>query len=155
MEGDTILKISERKIHESFSASKFIVNCVGSSFRFGRSYNCREKFECIREDIPAKLSNVSCIPTQIEYLAAEVNLGQRSNGCWHVPIVQWKAIVLAILGKPLCDIKPSPSNPGRREKIKLDVYFYTSLWCLIGFMKAFKAFVKLFEAPQRSVKIKI
>lgn len=88
MEGDTILKISERKIHESFSASEFIVNCVGSSFRFGRSYNCREKFECIREDIPAKLSNVSCIPTQIEYLAAEVNLGQRSNGCWHVPIVQ-------------------------------------------------------------------
>ena len=36
-------------------------------------------------------------------------------------------------------------NPGRREKIKLNFYFHTSL----------KAFIKPFEAPQRSVEIKI
>ena len=33
-------------------------------------------------------------------------------------------------------------------------FFHTSLWCLKR-MKAFKAFIKPFEAPQRSVKIKI
>ena len=37
-------------------------------------------------------------------------------------------------------------------KIKLNLYFHTSLWCSKGFMKAF---IKTFEAPQRSVKIKI
>ena len=42
-----------------------------------------------------------------------------------------------------------------KKKINLIFYFHTSLWCLNGFMKAFKAFLKLFEAPQRSVKIKI
>ena len=40
-------------------------------------------------------------------------------------------------------------------KIKLNFYFHTSLWCLKGFMKALKAFIKPFEAPQRSMKIKI
>ena len=46
---------------------------------------------------------------------------------------------------------PSRPNPGRREKIKLNFYFYTSLWALKIFMKA----LKTFEALQRSVKIKI
>ena len=50
---------------------------------------------------------------------------------------------------------PQRPNPGQSEKIKLIFYFHTSLWCLKGFMKAFKAFIKPFEAPQRSVKIKI
>ena len=36
-------------------------------------------------------------------------------------------------------------------KIELNFYFHTSLWCL----KRFYAFIKPFEAPQRSVKIKI
>ena len=61
-------------------------------------------------------------------------------------------------------------NPSRQEscieiKINSNVYFHTSLWCLKrfyeglgaskGFMKTFKVFMKYFEAPQRSVKIKI
>ena len=52
---------------------------------------------------------------------------------------------------------PSRPNLGRREKIKLNFYFYTSLGWLKrkGFMKDLKAFMKPFEAPQRSVKIKI
>ena len=63
------------------------------------------------------------------------------------------------------------------EKIKLNFYFHTSLWCLkrfyeglkglhkgkfhikqrqiIGTWKALKAFIKPFEAAQRSVKTKI
>ena len=36
-------------------------------------------------------------------------------------------------------------------KIKLSFYFHTSLWCL----KGLKAFIKPFEAPQRSVKVKV
>ena len=40
-------------------------------------------------------------------------------------------------------------------KIYLNSYFHTSLWCLKRFVKALKACIKLFEAPQRSVKIKI
>ena len=39
---------------------------------------------------------------------------------------------------------PSHPNPGRRGKIKFNFYFHISLWCL-----------KRFEAPQRSVKIKL
>ena len=38
---------------------------------------------------------------------------------------------------------------GRREKTSLNFYFY------FGASKALKAFIKPFEAPQRSVKIKI
>ena len=34
-------------------------------------------------------------------------------------------------------------------------YFRTSFWYLKRVMKAFKAFIKPFEAPQKSVKIKI
>ena len=40
-------------------------------------------------------------------------------------------------------------------KIELKFYFHTSLWCLKRFYEGLKAFIKPFEAPQRSVKIKI
>ena len=45
----------------------------------------------------------------------------------------------------------SRPNPGRREKIKLNFYFHTSLWCLNRF---YEGLIKPFEAPQRSVTIK-
>ena len=48
---------------------------------------------------------------------------------------------------------PSRPNPGRREKIKLNFYFLCG--ASKSFIKALKAFMKPFEAPQRSVKIKI
>ena len=50
---------------------------------------------------------------------------------------------------------PSISEKGIEIKIKLNLYFHTSLWCLKGFMKALKAFIEPFEAPQWNVKIKI
>ena len=40
-------------------------------------------------------------------------------------------------------------------KIELNFYFHTSLWCLKRFYEGLKAFIKPFEVPQRSVKIKI
>ena len=53
-------------------------------------------------------------------------------------------------------VNPSRLDPGRREKINLNFYFHTSLWCLKRFYEGLlKAFIKPFEAPQRSVKIKI
>ena len=44
--------------------------------------------------------------------------------------------------------------PGNKEKINLNFSFHTSLWCL-RFYGGFKAFIKPFETPKRSVEIKI
>ena len=50
---------------------------------------------------------------------------------------------------------PYRPNPGQKEKIKL-IFIITLLsGASKGFMKVFKAFIKPFQAPQRSVKIKI
>ena len=49
-------------------------------------------------------------------------------------------------------INPSRPNSGRREKINLNFYFLPYLCYL---KKTLKVFIKPFEAPQRSVKIKI
>ena len=46
-------------------------------------------------------------------------------------------------------------DPGRREKIDLNFSFQTSLWCLRRFYVGLKGLHKIFEAPQKSVKIKI
>ena len=50
-------------------------------------------------------------------------------------------------------IIPSHSNPGRREKMKLNFCFHNYLWCLKGFMKALEAFIKPFEAPQQKFNL--
>ena len=52
-------------------------------------------------------------------------------------------------------INPSHSGPGQRENICLNFYFHISLGCLESFMKVLKGFIKPFETPKRSVKIKI
>ena len=52
-------------------------------------------------------------------------------------------------------LAPPVPIPDKEKKIKLSFYFHTSLWCLKGFMKALKAVIKPFEAPQRSGKVKI
>ena len=56
---------------------------------------------------------------------------------------------------PSIELNPSHLDPGRRERINSNFDFHTSLFWLISFMKALKAFIKLFEAPQRSVTKKI
>ena len=52
-------------------------------------------------------------------------------------------------------INPSRLNAGRREEINLNFIFTLPCRASKGFMKALKAFIKPFEAPQRSVKMKI
>ena len=49
---------------------------------------------------------------------------------------------------------PAPI-PGKERKLTLIFIFTLLCGASKGFMKAFKAFIKPFEAPQRSVKIKI
>ena len=50
---------------------------------------------------------------------------------------------------------PSRPDSGRREKINLNFYFQTSLEASKSFIKALKTFLKPFETPRKSVKIKI
>ena len=51
----------------------------------------------------------------------------------------------------------TPPVPIPNEEKKLTEIFIFQFLCSVlkGFMKALKAFIKLFQAPQRSVKIKI
>ena len=52
---------------------------------------------------------------------------------------------------------PPRPDPGKKKKEKIDFIFYlhTSCVALKGLVKALKAFIKPFEAPQGSVKIKL
>ena len=52
-------------------------------------------------------------------------------------------------------INPSRLDAGRREEINLNFIFTLPCRASNGFMMALKAFIKPFEAPQRSVKMKI
>ena len=52
-------------------------------------------------------------------------------------------------------INPSRLDAGRREEINLNFIFTLPCRASKGFMKALMAFIKPFEAPQRSVKMKI
>ena len=47
------------------------------------------------------------------------------------------------------------TDPGRREKTNLNFIFTFLCGATKDFMKAFKGFVKPFEAPQRSMKVKM
>ena len=51
-------------------------------------------------------------------------------------------------------VNSSRPNPRRREKIKLMFIFILLCGASKGVMKALKVFIKPFEAPQRSMKIK-
>ena len=50
-----------------------------------------------------------------------------------------------------CNSRP---GPGRREKMSLTFYFYTSLWCLKRFYEGFKGFKKTFWGTTKKVKKK-
>ena len=52
-------------------------------------------------------------------------------------------------------LSPSCPNPRQREKIELNFYFHTSLWCLKRCYESVKGLLNLFEEPQRTVQIKI
>ena len=84
------------------------------------------------------------------------------KSCWSKTWLLWKndlvyatPLILFANSPEKSPFNPSRPNPGRREKIKLDFYFHFFAMPQKGFMKAFQALIKAFEAPQRSVKIKI
>ena len=53
-------------------------------------------------------------------------------------------IVYAMLWPSADIINPSHHAPGRREKINLNLYFHTSLWCLKRFYEGLKGLHKTF-----------
>ena len=64
------------------------------------------------------------------------------------------SISVSFLKLKLNCINPSRPNLGRKEKSQIFIFTFLC-GASKGFMKALKAFIKPFEAPQRSVKIKI
>ena len=52
-------------------------------------------------------------------------------------------------------IKPFRPNPGQREKIKLNFYFNTSLWCLQRFYEGLTGLHKTFRGTTKKCEIKI
>ena len=48
-----------------------------------------------------------------------------------------KIVLIFKISQNCCIFNPSGPNPGRREKIKLSFYFYTSLWCHKRFYETF------------------
>ena len=52
-------------------------------------------------------------------------------------------------------INPSLLDPGQRQNINVNFYFHTSLWDGRRFYEGLKSFIKPFDSPQRSVRIKI
>ena len=54
-----------------------------------------------------------------------------------------------LISDPLLFFDPFHLNPGRREKIKLNFYFHTSLWCLKRFYEGLKG------AHHKQMKIEI
>ena len=53
-----------------------------------------------------------------------------------------------------CILNPSRPNPGRREKIKLNFYFHTSLWCLKRFYEGLYDLHKTFRGTTKKCENK-
>ena len=64
--------------------------------------------------------------------------------------------VLVSLWSRLNEVKisPSRSNPGQREKIKLNCYLHTSLWCPKRFYEGLKSLHKTFRDTTKKCKNK-
>ena len=73
-----------------------------------------------------------------------------SSGCWDKHFIAYSGSKQILTFPVPCIIESCIEI-----KIKLNFYFHTSLGASKSFRKAFKAFIKPFEAPQRSEKIKI
>ena len=58
--------------------------------------------------------------------------------------VTWKADIHALFQPETRVLNPFRPNPGRREKINLNFYFHTSLWCLKWFYEDLKGLLKTF-----------
>ena len=71
-----------------------------------------------------------------------------SNSCFQIlELIIWNFLTQRFFN-------PTCPNPGRREKIKLNFYFYTSLWCLKRFCEGLKGLHKTFWGTTKQWKNK-
>ena len=109
-------------------------------------YNCNK--------FTLQFAKCEAIIRTLNYIISSLHLWKRNNnlrGCELQIRIQYLGYCIYYITLPV----PYISGSCSKTKIYLNFYFHTSLWRLKGFMKAFKVFIKPFEAPQRSVKIKI
>ena len=69
-----ILMVSEAKIDMSFPASQFVIQGFAAPFRLDRTNTGGGILVYVRDDIPSKLLNISCVSSDTECLAVEINL---------------------------------------------------------------------------------
>ena len=72
------------------------------------------------------------------------SVGCLSNGAYHSHDFLKQNLIINISLPKIFINYPSRPNPVRREKIKLNVYFRTSLWCLKRFYEGLKGLHKTF-----------
>ena len=68
------LMVSEAKIDMSFPASQFVIQGFAAPFRLDRTNTGGGILVNVRDDIPSKLLNISCVSSDSECLAVEINL---------------------------------------------------------------------------------
>ena len=69
-----ILMVSETKIDMSIPTSQFIIQGFAAPFRLDRTNTGGRILVYVRDDIPSKLLNISCVSSETECLAIEINL---------------------------------------------------------------------------------
>ena len=69
-----LLMISETKLNSSFPNAQFYVKSYSKPYRLDRTSKAGGIILYVREDIPSKLINSSCIDHDKEYLLVELNL---------------------------------------------------------------------------------
>ena len=69
-----LLMISETKLDSSFPNAHFYMKCYSKPYRLDRKSKGGGIILYVREDIPSKLINSSCIDHGEEYYLAELNL---------------------------------------------------------------------------------
>ena len=66
--------VFETKIGMLFPTSQFVIQGFAAPSRQDRTITCGGIIVYIRDDIPPKLQNISCVSSDTECLAIEVNL---------------------------------------------------------------------------------
>ena len=89
-----ILMVSETKIDMAFPTSQFIIQDFAAPFRLDRTNTGGGILVYVRDDIPSKLLNISCVSSDTECLAIEINLRK----------TKW----------PLCSYNPHKNNISNR-----------------------------------------
>ena len=147
-------RVPNLPILNPFSANptKWLFECVWPFCGVGAKRVKRHSwklFQCLYGKLWICLS-----PMKLSFLKITAQI----NPLWESCTFNLMKAVLKILLIHLNDKSvfiPFHPNPGQRKKQYLKIFIFTLLCgASKGFMKALKAFIKLFATPQRSVKIK-